>query len=1544
MSISQDQLQLILAESLKTALTAVGKQPDGDPKPRVKCPERPEVDLGFSETQWAFFIDEWDLYKRRASLKPEHLTDELRACCSKELRKTLFDLVGSSTLKSLGETDLLEKIRSVAVIGKNKAVHRKEFYEVQQAPDEPVNRFVATLRSKAERCNFTHKCAKEGCEQVNNYGEEMVKDQMICGLYDKDIQQEVLAKDKQLSTFDETYALIEAYELGKRAKSQLDGSSSEINASRSQYKQNQYKHRKNGGEKQAVKCSGCGTTNHSGQPRDKKCPAWGKVCHKCGKSNHFGRVCQQGQDDDAKPKDSKDEEPSYGAAAAWEEFDQDNTSWFLAFGAEIEQLTRNKDSRTLPHVEWDGEKFIKAKPSPLPSIKVVVTALLKFHEQFLMEKLQTDFKQATMLAFTDTCAQTCIAGIALLREMHVDQRSLIPTKHCIMGVTKARLEILGILLAKVEYAGNIAYTAVYICSGIDGLFLSTKIQSDLKILSDDYPSVSRACAQTEASNSNDECPGGCLKRAPARERPAKLPAGNREDLEAWFLREFADSAFNNCVHQPIPKLSGDPLIIHFKEDAQPVANLVPIPMPFHLKKLVNNILYQNVCLEVMEKVKPGTKTVWCSKLVPVVKHDGSLRLTVDFQPLNKATYREPHHTPSPFNLAVSIPAGTKKTVLDAWNGYHSLALAEESRDATQFITEEGRYRYLVAPQGFHGSGDGYTARTDIITEGFPRKKKCIDDSLLYDESIEDAFWHTLDYIIHCYKNGVIFNKKKFLFGMDDVDFAGFMVTTDGIKPTKQIIGSIENFPTPRNITDLRSFFGLVNQVNYVFATSEMLQPFRELLKKDSNWYWDQALNTIFEDAKKFIVKQISEGIKTFEVNRPCALWTDWSKNGIGFSLFQKQCKCSPDPTCCKTGWKLIFANSRFTHENEKNYKPIEGESLALVYSLKRSKMFILGCPRVFVVTDHRPLVKIFGDKELEKIENPRVFDLKEKTLMYNFEVLYREGPSNKAADALSRYPVSEDTATTSKSCSLLLYHSIREQCTDEEETRADGLDAGIEMIVATALTSLAEGVRAVTIEEVKTATSTDKDLKDLARYIVNGFPEKKNDLPLCLQGYWNVRDELSVYNSLILYKRRIVVPKLLRREIVEILHSAHQGQAGMSARASTAVYWPGMHNDVNNARDKCRDCNKIAPSQGKEPMIASIPAEYPFEKVVSDHFSLVGFKYLLYADRYSGWISVVKIRPHEGDSKFLKSFLTRLFAVFGVPTELSTDGGPPYNSHEYSVFLQRWGVQPRKSSAHYPQSNGRAELAVKTAKRILMNNCDRNGDVDNDRMARALLQYRNTPLQGLNLSPAQILYGRNLNDCMPTLQESMNVREEWRIAADDRERAMRKRHVKSIETYDERTKELPELQEEECVAVQNQDGNHPNRWDRTGKIVEKLPYRQYKVKMDGSNRVTLRNRRFLRKINPVCIDGNIPDVAIPPPRPSSIPQVNQTAPVTNPVARIPPQEPDRPTDGHERPSATIEPAPPVRPAIRQSTREKIPRRMFEAQPRGKFHTEKAVDS
>ena len=145
MAFTAQQLQDIM----QAAITAVQAQSQAtqatndETRPRLKAPERPEVDLGYSETQWAFFEDEWKLYKRRAALQIHQVNDELRACCSKELRKTLFDFVGSSTLENYTEAELLQKIRETAVIGKNKAVHRKEFYEIVQAPDEQLNRHVA---------------------------------------------------------------------------------------------------------------------------------------------------------------------------------------------------------------------------------------------------------------------------------------------------------------------------------------------------------------------------------------------------------------------------------------------------------------------------------------------------------------------------------------------------------------------------------------------------------------------------------------------------------------------------------------------------------------------------------------------------------------------------------------------------------------------------------------------------------------------------------------------------------------------------------------------------------------------------------------------------------------------------------------------------------------------------------------------------------------------------------------------------------------------------------------------------------------------------------------------------------------------------------------------------------------------------------------------------------------------------------------------------------------------------------------------------------
>ena len=256
--------------------------------------------------------------------------------------------------------------------------------------------------------------------------------------------------------------------------------------------------------------------------------------------------------------------------------------------------------------------------------------------------------------------------------------------------------------------------------------------------------------------------------------------------------------------------------------------------------------------------------------------------------------------------------------MDAWNGYHSLPLAKSAREATTFITEWGRYRYCRAPQGYHASGDGYTRRFDDITVDQSDVVRIVDDSLLHDSDIESSFWHTFDYIKWCADNGVVFNRNKFQFAQEVIEFAGFEVTMSGYRPTKKTISAIKDFPTPKTITDIRSWFGLINQVAFTFVHTKVMAPFRDLLSSKRKFYWDTAMEEAFQQSKNEIIRLVHEGVRAFEVGRPTCLLTDWAKVGLGFVLMQKHCRCklppNPDESTVRCGdghWKLVFAGSRF---------------------------------------------------------------------------------------------------------------------------------------------------------------------------------------------------------------------------------------------------------------------------------------------------------------------------------------------------------------------------------------------------------------------------------------------------------------------------------------------------------------------------------------------------------------------------------------------------------------------------------------------------------
>ena len=125
-----------------------------------------------------------------------------------------------------------------------------------------------------------------------------------------------------------------------------------------------------------------------------------------------------------------------------------------------------------------------------------------------------------------------------------------------------------------------------------------------------------------------------------------------------------------------------------------------------------------------------------------------------------------------------------------------------------------------------------------------------------------------------------------------------------------------------------------------------------------------------------------------------------------FLFFKRSALCSGcNPFTYKDGWQLVFCGSRQLTAAEGNYAPVEGEALAIAWCLQKAKIFLLGCPKFTIFMDHKPLLRIFSDKMLEQIENPRLFHMKEKTLQFNFDIQLVAGKNNLAADALSRYPV-----------------------------------------------------------------------------------------------------------------------------------------------------------------------------------------------------------------------------------------------------------------------------------------------------------------------------------------------------------------------------------------------------------------------------------------------------------------------------------------------------------------------------------------------------------
>ena len=269
---------------------------------------------------------------------------------------------------------------------------------------------------------------------------------------------------------------------------------------------------------------------------------------------------------------------------------------------------------------------------------------------------------------------------------------------------------------------------------------------------------------------------------------------------------------------------------------------------------------------------------------------------------------------------------------------------------------------------------------------------------------------------------------------------------------------------------------------------------------------------------------------------------------------------------------------------------------------------------------------------------------------------------------------------------------------------------------------------------------------------------------------------------------------------------------------------------------ECKLCYEQLPSQAKEPMMSMQPS-YPFEIVHVDLFSYAGYEYLIAVDKLSRWPMLARTGRSTDSNKVIK-YLRQWFSEIGIPRCLVSDGGPQFKSAAFRAWCKSWSIQNEYSSPYNPRSNGTAEAAVKTLKKLVSKTAQ-GGNLENDDFFKGLLELRNTPRED-GLSPAQVIFGRAVRGVVPMINNAYSAEhyKKWMV--------IRSKNIeKTAESYNEHAKPLRVLNNGEKVLIQNPLSK---RWKEEGIIRRKETGRpSYHVLLPNGKEIW-RNRRFLRPV------------------------------------------------------------------------------------------------
>ncbi|UYV72237.1 hypothetical protein LAZ67_9002287, partial [Cordylochernes scorpioides] len=442
---------------------------------------------------------------------------------------------------------------------------------------------------------------------------------------------------------------------------------------------------------------------------------------------------------------------------------------------------------------------------------------------------------------------------------------------------------------------------------------------------------------------------------------------------------FTQNKFN------VPCLRIPPVKIPTNSDK--IITIRPYRVPICDQQEIRNQVQQMLENDIIEQ----SFSPFSSPVTLVTKRDKTKRFCIDYRKVNELISSDVHPLPRIEDILDRLAQAKYFSTADISSAYWQVPIHPDSRPLLAFATLEGLYQPTRLPFGLKTSPQIYERAMSQVLQrhGLDCVAHYFDDFIIYSNTLEEHQNHLRQFFAFCEAEELQLNFAKCEFFKQSIDFLGSTITAGTTTPLTRNTDIIHAIKQPHNRKTLQSFLGAVNVYNkFIPDYARLRAPLNNLLKKDVVWIWDETCQKAFIDLKGNLTQHPI--LHLYKEGLPCQVYCDASTLGIAGILKQVH----PDGNV----YPVQFF-SRTLRPHEKNYSISELECLAIVESVEKFRIYLMG--RKFTIfSDHHAL------QWLKTIKNPsgRLFRWSLRLSSYEYEVRYIKGKQQYEADLLSCNP------------------------------------------------------------------------------------------------------------------------------------------------------------------------------------------------------------------------------------------------------------------------------------------------------------------------------------------------------------------------------------------------------------------------------------------------------------------------------------------------------------------------------------------------------------